>query len=151
MKRAGSALLVLAVLAVGAFALLQLVVARDDAEVATPSGGVGQTGASECPRGKDLLTRDGIALSEDERDYLLSLGNVVLQGDVDALRPLQKRLTGGYDPEFALAGQSVYVEPGEAFRGLAWGRSIDAGGADDPALEDFASTYLGQGAGDECG
>ena len=150
MRRAGGVLLVLALLVAGAFGLLLYFNSRDDAEVATPPAGIGDAVDSRCPQGEPLLTRDRIALAGDERTYLLSLGNVVIQGPVKALEPLQERLAGRYDPEFALAGQAIYLEPADAVRALAWRRSLDASGPDDERLEDFVSRYLGRGAQGEC-
>jgi hypothetical protein len=150
-KRAGGVLLMLGVLALGAFGLLQLVESRDDSDVATPAAGIGSAAQTRCPTGDDLLTRDRIALADHERDYLLSLGNVVIQAPKpDAVVAIQRDVAGRYDPEFALAGQAVYLEPGERLRALAWDRELEPSGPEDPQLADFASTYLGRGARGSC-
>ena len=153
MRRAGSVLLVLAVIAAGGFGLLQFVVARDDSEVATqPGGGPGQAVETECPQTSARITRDRRPLTEDQRAHLLSLGNVILQGpDLSRLAAVQEKVSGRFDPEFAAAGLMVVLEPEGSVRALAWGRELRPGSADDPALEEFASTYLGRGAGDSCG
>ena len=152
MKGLRTALLVVAVVAVGGFGLLAYFSARDDSEVATSTTQAGEQITTECPEGSGLPARDGRSLDDEQERALLARGNVVLAGPPEQLASVQEELTGGYDPEFAAAGQAVYVEPtGDGVTALAWERRLEAEGPDDPALTAFVDEHLGHGAGDDCG
>jgi hypothetical protein len=154
-KRLGSVLLVLVVLAGGGFALLQVVNARDDANVAGPAtGGPGEAFETECPSGSgSVVTRDRRELSQDDERALLARGNVVVRaprpGDLEAL---QEEVSGAYDAELAAAGLMVVLAPASdaGVTALAWGRRLVVTSPDDPALAEFADAHLGQGAGNSC-
>ena len=151
MKGLRTALLVVVVVAVGGFGLLLYFSSRDDSEVATTGTQIGEQVTTECPRGGDLPARDGRPLDDEQERALLARGNVVLTGPPE-LGAVQQELTGGYDAEFASAGQAVYLEPAdEGVTALAWERRLVATGPDDPALAEFVDAHLGHGAGDACG
>lgn len=149
MKGLRTALLVVVVVGLGGFGLLAYFSARDESEVATAPAEVGERVTMTCPSSPDLPARDGRALDDEGERALLARGNVVLTGP-PSIGAVQEELTGGYDPEFAEAGQAVYVEPGEQVTALAWERRLVARSPDDPALVEFVDAHLGRGAGADC-
>jgi len=85
----------------------------------------------------------------------LRAGNVVLQydnpADAAALRAVARTEAGTDrpDPSLVAAGQAVivaHVAGGSGVTARAYHRTLHAPSANDPAVEDFVSAYLGQGA-----
>jgi hypothetical protein len=85
----------------------------------------------------------------------LRAGNVVLEytnrADAAPLRAVARAEAGTDEPDSALvaAGQAVIVgrvASGKGVTARAYRRSLHTTSATDPALEDFVSAYLGQGA-----
>jgi hypothetical protein len=153
-RRAAGALAVLAVLAAGAFALLQVVNARDDAEVATPAAaGPGEVVETRCPARRRDVTRDRRALGDQEIATALARGNVVLvASEPAALARVQEAVSGPFDAELAAAGQMVILARGDGagVTALAFGRRLRAASPDDPELRAFAEAHLGSAAGRRC-
>lgn len=79
-------------------------------------------------------------------------GNVVLLHSDERLtlelRRLAERIAGPPDPALAEAGQAVLVQRrpnlGVAITAVTATRMLEAGGADDPALEEFVEFWLGR-------
>ncbi len=97
---------------------------------------------------------DGTQLSDDQILHALELGDVVLLYGTPrapaALRALANRVAGPFDPALAAVGQAVVLgrRPGtDGVVALAWRHLLRAPRVDDPALEQFASFWLGRGAG----
>jgi hypothetical protein len=85
----------------------------------------------------------------------LRAGNIVLQysnpADATALRAVARAEAGTDEPDASLvaAGQAVIVERLPSASGViarAYHRALHAPNGKDPAVEDFVSAYLGQGA-----
>jgi hypothetical protein len=168
------------VLVLGGFAVLQLVLSsRDDAGIGdAPAGGPGQpqrdlgsrhlaagqptpldgltdppTSGAHHPR---LPTRDETVLSPDQILHALELGDVILfygaARPPDALKTLQRDVSGPFDAEVAAAGQQVILARrggGRSTRGVtaaAWRRLLRTAGASDPGLREFADAWIGRGA-----
>jgi hypothetical protein len=86
----------------------------------------------------------------------LRAGNIVLEysaaADAAPLRAIARAEAGSVKPDASLieAGQAVIVRRVPATAGVtarAFHRSLRAPSGNDPAIEDFVSTYLGQGDG----
>jgi hypothetical protein len=86
---------------------------------------------------------------------LLRSGNVILEyrdrADVEPLRAIARAEAGTAEPDSTLiaAGQAVIVgrvNGGTGVTARAYHRSLQAASPKDPAIEDFVSAYLGQGA-----
>jgi len=86
---------------------------------------------------------------------LLRAGNVILEysnrADLPALRAIARAETGTETAGSALAaaGQAVIIErvsTGSGVTARAYHRTLRAASGKDPAVEDFVSAYLGQGA-----
>lgn len=145
LRRLGGGLLALA-LGLGAVVLLLLFLnARDDAGVdpaaenSGPIPGVPFDGAG--------------ALLDADQLRLLAAGDVYLVYSTPrapaALRALQERLSGPPDPALEQAGQAVILLRDRSLGGvtaLAWRRRLVTQDASDPALEAFASYWLGRGS-----
>jgi hypothetical protein len=106
------------------------------------------------PHAPAAIDRDGARLSDDQILHALELGDVVLLSGAaeppPALRALARRLAGPFDPALAAGGQAIVLgqRPGtEGVVALAWRRMLRVSGPSDPALEAFASHWLGRGAG----
>lgn len=98
---------------------------------------------------------DGTVLSDDQILHALESGDVVLLYGTPrapaALRAVAERVAGPFEPALATVGQAVVVgrRPGiDGVVALAWRRLLRAPSAGDPALEEFASFWLGRGAAD---
>ena len=85
----------------------------------------------------------------------LRAGNIVLQyanpSDAPALRAIARAEAGTDkpDPSLVAAGQAVIVTRAAGGTGVtarAYRRTLHAPNGKDPAVEDFVSAYLGQGA-----
>jgi hypothetical protein len=85
----------------------------------------------------------------------LRAGNVILEyadrADLPALRAIARAETGTDSPDASLvaAGQAVIVgraAGGSGVTARAYHRTLHAPSGKDPAVEDFVSAYLGQGA-----
>ncbi len=150
----GLAILAVALAAVvGAVVLLQ---SRDDAEVGGSGGGPGERVEPRCPERREGIARDARPLSEHQIAGALAAGNVVLRypgtRPPAALRELQEELSGPYDAELALAGESVILAGGgEGVEALAWGRQLEASSPEDPQLRAFAEAWLGERPSKPCG
>lgn len=146
----------LIVLVAGGVVLLQVVVARDDADVATPSAtGPGERVEGVCADSATPIARDRADLTRAQIDGALQTGNVVLLSrDPGKLAPIQRRVSGPYDAELAAAGQMVVLGRSEdpGVTALAFGRRLEAASPDDPELREFAESWLGNTNGrDSCG
>jgi hypothetical protein len=150
----GSALGVLAILALGAYALLQAVTARDAADLAGPAAQrPGEPAGSRCPAVDRPLRRDRVELGREELESALARGNVVLESPEPAeLTGLQEAVSGPFDSELAAAGQMVVLGRGEGphVTALAFGRRLRVASPADPRLRDFAEAWLGNRAGRRC-
>jgi hypothetical protein len=160
LRRIGLALLTL-VVALGGFVLVLLFFeGRDDSQVpdaASGARGPGQVVTDQrraqapAPIRSD---RDGTRLSEDQLLHALALGDVVLlygtRAPPPALRALQERVSGPFDPVLAANGAAVILgyRPGtDGVTALAWRHVLRAPGASDPTVKAFADYWLGRGAG----
>jgi hypothetical protein len=85
----------------------------------------------------------------------LRAGNVILEysrrADLPALQGIARAEAGTDrpDPSLVAAGQAVIVQRAPGGAGVtarAYKRSLHAPSGKDPAVEDFVSAYLGQGA-----
>lgn len=150
------------VVAIGGFVLVLLFFeGRDDSQVPQAASGGDVPGQvvtdqrraqSPTPIRSD---RDGTRLNDDQLLHALALGDVVLlygtRAPPAALRALQQRVSGRFDPVLAANGAAVVLayRPGiDGVTALAWKRMLRAPGASDPALQEFADYWLGRGAGD---
>ncbi len=132
--------LLFAIGAAGVFALLSYFDAHDSSTTsrsASPAEGPG--------------TPDTTAASAP-----LRAGNIVLEysapADEAPLRAIARREAGAAagDPALLQTGQGVIVRRVAGTNGvlaLAWHRSLRAASPASPALDDFVTTYLGQGDG----
>jgi len=172
MGRVAAVAVAVAVGLAGVAGVLLLLSGQDEAEVA-PAGGPGSLEpdrgaahdraaaptppdrpATSGPHRPELPLADGGRLSEDAHLHLLELGNVVLHYDAPeppaALRALQEEVSGPYERAVAAAGQAVVLARrpglGAGVLATAWRRRLRATGPEDPALADFVSAWLGQGA-----
>jgi hypothetical protein len=150
------------VVAIGGFVLILLFFeGRDDSQVPQAASGgdvPGQVVTDQRRAQTPALIRsdrDGTRLSEDQTLHALALGDVVLlygtRAPPAALRALQQRVSGPFDPVLAANGAAVVLayRPGtEGVTALAWKRALRAPSASDPALQEFADYWLGRGAGD---
>jgi hypothetical protein len=150
----------------GLAALVLLLGARDDPEVAGAPDGPGElqpdrgsgheraasvqdewpTSGEHLP---ELVTRDRRRLSDDEILHALELGNVVILYDAPepppALEALQREVAGPFDAEVAAAGQAVILARRDGASdgtALAWRRVMRSGD-----LREFAEAWLGRGLG----
>jgi hypothetical protein len=159
LRRLGLALLTL-VVALGGFVLLLLFFeSRDDSQVPGGASGAGAPGqlVRDQPRAQApaAIRRDGVRLTEDQLLHALEVGDVVLvyggaRSPPPRLRALQQQVSGPFDPVLAANGAAVILawRPGsDGVTALAWRRILRAPSASDPALEAFASYWLGRGAG----
>jgi hypothetical protein len=148
----------------GLIALVLVLGARDDPEVAgapdgpgelQPDRGSGHDRAAAVedewptsgPHRPELVTRDRRRLSDDQILHALELGNVVIvSGDPSRFVELQREVAGPFDAEVAAAGQAVILARRDGpVAALAWRRVLES---DDPvALREFAEAWLGRGLG----
>ncbi|HEX4806060.1 MAG TPA: DUF3105 domain-containing protein [Conexibacter sp.] len=159
LRRLGVALLTLLVALAGFVALLLFFESRDSSQVDhAPSAahGPGRPVADQArARTPAAIRRDGVRLSADQVLHALQLGDVVLlyggaPAPPPALRALQQRVSGPFDPVLAANGAAVilgYRPRGGGVTALAWRRRLDAASPTDPALEQFASYWLGRAGG----
>jgi Protein of unknown function (DUF3105) len=165
-------LVVLVGVAVALGALVGLVLflgSRDDSQLsAAPSGPgelQGDRGSSHDGPAEDtaepptsgthrpeLVTRDRRELTADQIIHALELGNVVIlyeqQQPSPALERLQEEVSGPFDAELAAAGQAVILARRDGAgpaTALAWRRVLRSDDPSDPALREFAETWLGVG------
>jgi hypothetical protein len=106
------------------------------------------TSGPHVPR---VVTRDGVALSDDQLLSALSRGNVVLlysgRSAPAALRTLASSLAGPFAPALAAAGQAVILSPRRGTSGIvavAWNHLLRTGQPTDPQLREFVSFWLGR-------
>jgi hypothetical protein len=152
----------------GVLALVLFFGARDDSQLTAAPTGPGElqpdlgaahdrpaaTGDTPTsgPHRPEPVTRDRRALTNDQLLHALELGDVVILYDTPqpapALERLQEEVAGPFDRELAAAGQAVILAPragaGPA-TALAWRRVLRASDPADPALREFAETWLGVG------
>jgi Protein of unknown function (DUF3105) len=100
------------------------------------------------------IRADGARLTDDQLLHALELGDVVLlygtASPPRGLSELAQRVAGPFDPALAASGQAVVLGRRLGTDGvvaLAWRHMLRAPDAADPALEQFASYWLGRGAG----
>lgn len=101
--------------------------------------------------------RDQARLSDDQLLTALESGDVVIAyppGRPPAgLAALASRLAAPFSPALAATGQAVILAPRAGTRGivvLAWRHLLRAASANDPALAQFVSFWLGHGAPSGC-
>ena len=146
MSRIVAFVLVLVVIAGGAYGLMNAASSRDESSITPAAGdtGPGKAVSGSCPESPRNVTKDGGTLSGDEIKTALAQGNVVLFGpDIAALREIQDEVSGAFDSELAAAGQMVIVAKGDQPAARAYERALD-GPADPAALRDFAESWLGK-------
>ncbi len=159
LRRLGVALLTLLVALAGFVAILLFFESRDSSQVDNAPAvaqGPGQPVAHQ-PRARTpaAIRRDGVRLTQDQVLHALQLGDVVvLYGGPPtpppALRALQQRVSGAFDPVLAANGAAVVLGHRAGAGGvtaLAWRRRLDTASPSDPALEQFASYWLGRAGG----
>ena len=155
MTRLAIVLLVIVLVAGGAFGLHKLFTARDNSAVnGATTATAGGADAGKCPAQTAEIPRDGVALSPGQIATAIARGNVVLlSSDPATLRRFQADESGRYDAELAAAGQMVVLGKADLPAGRvdakAWGRNLQAAPGD-PALRDFTESLLGKGAGKAC-
>ena len=172
-RRSRQALIALAVAGVASAACLVLIIilaSRDPSDVGSPRrpgrarssptaaraaprpGRAADAGL--CPRPtrrpaarttRAPVTRDAIALSDDQLLEALHLGNVVIAYDSArppaALRTLQRDVAGAFSADLAAAGQAVILDRRPGAGGviaLAWRRELRTSDPADPRLREFA-------------
>jgi Protein of unknown function (DUF3105) len=157
LRRIALALLTL-VIALGGFVLILLFFEGRDSSQTASGGDVPGQAVPDQRRPQTPATirsdRDGTRLSEDQTLHALELGDVVLQYGTQAppaaLRALQQRVSGPFDPVLAANGAAVILSyrPGtDGVTALAWRRMLRTPSASDPALQSFADYWLGRGSG----
>lgn len=132
MGRVGVAAGVLVVAALGAFAVVMLLDARDDATLQGTSG----PGTARVAGARPVVARGNVVLLySDERLTA-------------ALRDLARATGGPATGELEAAGQAVLVVRQPGLRvpvvGLTAHRRLDATGPDDPRLRAFVEHWLGR-------
>jgi len=157
LRRAGVALLTLLVALAGFVAILLFFESRDSSQVSSAPSAAQAPGqpVAHQPRAQRpaRIARDAVRLSADQILHALELGDVVMVygGSAvppPALRALQQRVSGPFDPVLAANGAAVILghEPGASgVTALAWRRVLYAQSASDPALGQFANYWLGRG------
>jgi hypothetical protein len=109
--------------------------------------------AHDAPTTKGGTVGPGVA-DANAASAQLRAGNVILEyadrAELPALRAIARAETGTDSPDSSLvaAGQAVIVgrvARGSGVTALAYHRVLHAASAQDPAVEDFVSAYLGQG------
>jgi Protein of unknown function (DUF3105) len=158
LRRLGVALLTLLVALAGFVAILLFFESRDSSQVSnapnaaqSPGQPVANQRRAQAPA---AIRRDATRLSEDQILHALQLGDVVLQyGGTSvppqALRALQQRVSGPFDPVLAANGAAVilaYQPGGQGVTALAWRRILRAQSPADPALGQFVDYWLGRAA-----
>jgi Protein of unknown function (DUF3105) len=105
------------------------------------------------PHIPDPVLRDGVRLTEDQVLQALERGNVVVFFDTGrqgrALRRLQRRLTGPFEPAVAAAGQALVLARRPHTKGViaaAWRHLLTVRTPADPRLEAFVQYWIGRGA-----
>jgi hypothetical protein len=155
-RRLGAALLTLLVALGGVALLILFFQGRDSSQLDS----AGRTGPGQAlADGGSALVGDGVIRIDGERmdgaqvAQALELGNVVLLYGSPAPPPplhvLSRQLAGEFDPALLRSGQAVVLARRaglDGFVALAWGRILRTGDPADPALEAFASHWLGRGA-----
>jgi hypothetical protein len=155
LRRLGVGLLTLLV-ALGGFVLVLLFFeGRDSSQVDKAANAPGRpVPDQQRAQAPAAIRRDGTRLSRDQILHALQLGDVVLlygtSAPPPALRALQQRVSGPFDPVLAANGAAVVLGSKAGASGvtaLAWQRTLHAQSPSDPALETFADYWLGRGAG----
>ncbi len=99
------------------------------------------------------ILRDAAPLGTDQLLQALEAGNIVIMYGTrlppPGLAVLARSIAYAFSPALAAAGQAVILAPRpgtEGLIGLAWRRLVRVGAASDPALRQFAQSWLGRGA-----
>jgi hypothetical protein len=136
MKIVGIAVLVVALVALGGFALSSFVTGRDSASIDTANGPGEKRGEAGLLRGRQADV--GVP------------GNVVLlysqPGDEAALKALAAEIAGPPSAELEAAGQAILVRPDSQANGIvavASTHALRATSAADPQLRAFVEAWLG--------
>lgn len=105
------------------------------------------------PHIPDPVLRDGVRLTRDQVLQALERGNVLVFFDSAregrALRRLQRRLTGPFEPAVASAGQALILARRPGTKGViaaAWRRLLGVRSPADARLVAFAQYWIGRGA-----
>jgi hypothetical protein len=105
------------------------------------------------PHIPDPVLRDGVRLTRDQVLQALERGNVLVFFDSAregrALRRLQRRLTGPFEPAVASAGQALILARRPGTKGViaaAWRHLLGVRSPADARLVAFAQYWIGRGA-----
>lgn len=159
LRRLGVGLATLLVALAGFVALLLFFESRDSGQVSdAPSAaqGPGLPVAHQArARTPAAIRRDATRLSRDQLLHALQVGDVVLlyggsQTPPAALRALQQRVSGSFDPVLAANGAAVILayQPGaQGVTALAWRRILRTASPADPALGQFVDYWLSRAGG----
>jgi Protein of unknown function (DUF3105) len=101
----------------------------------------------------ELVSRDGVALSDDQLLQALQLGDVVIfygsRRPPAGLEQLASSAAPRFTPALAATGETVIVAPRAGTTGLvavAWSHLLRVSSPGDPQLRDFVAFWLGRGA-----
>ena len=101
----------------------------------------------------ELVTRDGVRLTDDQLLQALELGDVVIfygtRQPPPGLQQFASSVAPGFTPALAATGETVIVAPRAGTSGLvaaAWTHLLHVGSPNDAALRDFVGFWLGRGA-----
>ena len=99
------------------------------------------------------VTRDGVALSDDQLLQALEVGDVVIfygtRQPPAGLEAFTHTVAPAFTPALAAIGETVIVAPRAGTDGLtavAWAHLLSVQGPSSPGLGDFVSFWLGRGA-----
>jgi hypothetical protein len=99
------------------------------------------------------VTRDGVALTDDQLLSALQAGNVVIvygtRRPPAGLEQFARSLAPPFSPALAATGNAVILAPRPGTAGvvaLAWAHLQRVASASDPALRQFVGFWLGRGA-----
>ena len=174
LRRAGALVLALVVAAGGIVGLIAFFATRDTStfqQVRGPGRELPDQGAARLepgaprprynsdpptsgPHASAPVSRDDVALSDDQILTALQTGNVVLvYSDRRLRRPLRRLaddVAGPFRPALAAAGQAVILDYDRTPRrtgvtAAAWRHLLEARSPTDTALRDFADFWLGRG------
>lgn len=104
------------------------------------------------PHRRQPISRDGVAIDDDQLLTALQAGNVVVFYPAPTppagLSALARDVAGRFSPALAAAGQAVILAPRPGVHGvvaLAWTRMERVNSTRDPALRAFVKYWLGRG------
>jgi hypothetical protein len=159
MRRALPVLVGVVIVVGGLLLLLTIFNGRDSAgidDTARQGPGVFEESPGDPPTSGDTGGPNLIAetvIDDGALVQALAIGDVMFvygtRKPPPGLRQLRDDLSGPFDPELAAAGQMIVLvrrDNVDGIQALAWKRRLRVTSAEDPALREFAETWLGQGA-----